>query len=352
MAKAKGRKKKTGKGASDVFSRYDTHISDYTKKRSARSVLEEEQIKKPHTVKLAKGYVPYQETGNPYQRFANRVLGPIAKKYLEKKVDVPLEMTLLKAHMKVNVSDYIAFAWMNTIITSVVCIIVVGFLTPILTFLGIPLSVSLATVAVFAAIPIAYIVTMYYPTTVANGRQKDIDMRISHAMSFVSTMASADVNIDVIFKELAKQVIYGEIQKEAQWITRDIELLGKDVLNAIRDASARTPSMKFQNFLQGVVTTTLSGGHLKPYFVLKTEQFSKETKMDQRRGMETLGMLAESFVTVVVAMPLFLIVMMSLMGMVGGGGSSIKFLYLIVYMMIPMSQFGFIVVIKSLTEEV
>src|SRR5207249_3966445 len=81
-----------------------------------------------------------------------------------------------------------------------------------------------------------------------------IDKKISGAMSFISAMASADVPVDVIFKELSKQTIYGEVAREAEWITRDTELLGLDILTAIRKASQRSPSAKFQDFLQGVVS--------------------------------------------------------------------------------------------------
>jgi flagellar protein FlaJ len=200
---------------------------------------------------------------------------------------------------------------------------------------------------------IGYFALMSLPASAAGSRRKDIDTRIPHAMNFISTLASADVTVDVIFNELSKQKIYGEIQNEAQWITRDIELLGKDVLTAIRDAAARTPSVKFQDFLQGVVTTTLSGGQLKPYFLMKSEQYQRLAKLESKKGQETLGMLAESFVTVVVAMPLFLIVMMSLMALVGKtAGSSILLLYMIVFIMIPFSQLGFIVAIQSMTQEV
>jgi flagellar protein FlaJ len=344
-------KKTSTSGASDVFSRYDTNIRDFTKKQSAKAVSDEEVIK-PHTVRISKGIVPYHELLNPYQQFAKKIFGPIADRYVNRLGETQLELTLLKAHYKMNVSEFYAVAWMNTLIAGIIIGVVVAFLAPLLHFLGLPLSTSLATLALLGVIPIAYFFTFFRPSSVANGRKKNIDKRISHAMSFVSTLASADVNIDVIFTELAKQSMYGEIQKEAQWITRDVELLGKDILTALRDAATRTPSLKWQDFLQGVVTTTLSGGHLKPYFVMKTEQFQKENSMDSKKNMETLGMLAESFVTVVVAMPLFLIVMMSMMGMIGGGGSSLVFLYIIVYGMIPSSQIGFIVVLQSLTEEV
>jgi archaeal flagellar protein FlaJ len=345
-------KKSSTSGASDVFSRYDTSLRDYTQKQSAKSVGDQEVVK-PHAVRLAKGIVPYTEVLNPYQQFAKKILGPVAERYVDKLGETQLDQVLIKAHIKLNVSEFYAVSWMTTLITGIVIGIIVAFMAPLLHFFGLPLSSSLATLALLGVIPIVYLISFQLPKSTASARKKDIDRRISHAMSFVSTLASADVNIDVIFKELAKQPMYGEIQKEAQWITRDVDLLGKDILNAIRDGALRTPSNKFQDFLQGVVTTTLSGGHLKPYFVMKTEQFQKEAKMASKANMETLGMMAESFVTVVVAMPLFLIVMMSLMGMIGSGGSdSLVFLYIIVYLMIPMSQVGFIIVLQSLTQEV
>src|SRR5207249_81443 len=154
------------------------------------------------------------------------------------------------------------------------------------------------------------------PAGMAKKRGRKIDKKISGAMSFVSAMASADVPVDVIFKELSKQTIYGEVAREAEWITRDTELLGLDILTAIRKASQRSPSAKFQDFLQGVVTTSTSGGQLKPYFLVKAEQFEKEDRLEMRKKMETLGMLAESFVTVVVAFPLFLVVIMAIMALI------------------------------------
>ena len=77
---------------------------------------------------------------------------------------------------------------------------------------------------------LAYMVLMSTPASKAKTRKRDIDKRIGAAMSFISAMASADVNVDVIFKELSRQSIYGEIKNEAEWITRDTELLGIDIL--------------------------------------------------------------------------------------------------------------------------
>jgi len=192
------------------------------------------------------------------------------------------------------------------------------------------------------------------PASMAKKRGKQVDKRITGSMSFISAMASADVPVDVIFKELSKQPVYGEVAKEAEWITRDTELLGVDILTAIRNAAGRSPSNKFQDFLQGVVTTSTSGGQLKPYFLMKAEQFEKEDRLEMRKRMETLGMLAESFVTVVVAFPLFLVVIMAIMALISKSQSGfvLNLLYVVVGVMIPISQFGFIFVIWNMEQEV
>src|SRR5207247_10635321 len=154
---------------------------------------------------------------------------------------------------------------------------------------------------------------------------------------------SADVPVDVILKELSKQTIYGEVAKEAEWITRDTELLGLDILTAIRKAAQRSPSSKFSDFLQGVVTTSTSGGQLKPYFLVKAEQFEKEDRLEMRKKMETLGMLAESFVTVVVAFALFLVVMMAIMALISKGsyGPIFVLMSVVVGLLVAVKQLGF-----------
>src|SRR2546430_10159811 len=131
------------------------------------------------------------------------------------------------------------------------------------------------------------------PASMAKKRGHRIDKRISGAMSFISAMAAANVPVDVIFKELSKQTVYGEVAREAEWITRDTELLGLDILTAIRKASQRSPSGKFQDFLQGVVTTSTSGGQLKPYFLVKAERSEEHTSELQSQSNLVCRLLLE-----------------------------------------------------------
>jgi flagellar protein FlaJ len=291
-----------------------------------------------------------------YQMFCWQTMGHAVK--LRSKPNPKLEQQLQQAHMRMRSEEYTAYIWMSALLVFVIALLVAVFAGSILiAFLNVPATMVLIVLVLVVVLPpmLTYAVLLSTPGSKAKTRGRDINKRIGPAMSFISAMASADVNIDIIFKELAKQDIYGEIKTEAEWITRDTELLGIDILTAIGKAAQRTPSIRFQEFLQGVVTTSRSGGQLKPYFLQKAEQFEKEGKLEMRSQLETLGLMAESFVTVVVAFPLFLVVIMAIMAIVpGGGGSSastVLLLEVVVGGMIPISQFGFIFFIWNMTKE-
>lgn len=332
----------------DTFAKLETQRQHLSTKRSRRySDIEHG----PHLIRLKKGTVPDYIKLTPYQEFCWGLMGNYAKQKYQG--DEDLETNLLKAHMKIRPEEYMAFVYGTTLILAVVGI-VLGIAIPIIfSFLGMSLIGILLGIALAVLLPIGGMFLLKAsPGGKVKARARDIDKRISGAMSFISAMASANVPVDVIFKELSRQPVYGEIQSEAEWITRDTELLGIDILSAIRRGAQRSPSVKFQDFLQGVVTTTTSGGQLKPYFLMKAEQYEKENKLMMKQTMETMAMLAESYVTVVVAFPLFLVVILAIMAIIGGdAGGTTMILFLVIGVMIPVSQFGFIFVVWSMSQE-
>jgi archaeal flagellar protein FlaJ len=303
------------------------------------------------TVRLRRGEKPAPATTLPaFQRWAWRTFGA---RVSARPPDLLLEENLVKAHMRVRADEYLANVYATTVVAGIATAVVgvglgVVFLIHGLALLGILLLVLLpvfGTVGTFFALQST-------PSSKAKDRGRKIDRKIGASMSFVSAMASADVNIDQIFRELGRQKIYGEVAEEAAWISRDTELLGVDILTAIRRGAQRTPSKKFQDFLQGVVTTATSGGQLKPYFLLKAEQYERETKLEVQQRVETMGLLAETFVTVVVAFPLFLVIIIAIFAVIGGGGSfMLDVLWAIIGLMIPLSQFGFIFFMRALAQE-
>ncbi len=331
----------------DAFAKLETkdrHLKTKTTK--------EEVYQGPHLIRLPKGAVPEYIKLTSFQELSWRIMGGYVKQKYEE--DQELEENLLKAHMKIRPEEYMAVIYMTALILAIVGTVAGIVMALVLTML---LDMMMIGIMLAVAMPIglpimAMVVMKGSPRSKAKSRGRNIDKRISSSMSFISAMASANVPVDTIFKELSRQPVYGEIQKEAEWITRDTELLGIDILTAIKRGSLRSPSQKFQDFLQGVVTTSTSGGQLKPYFLMKAEQYEKENKLDLKMTMETLSMMGESYVTVVVAFPLFLVVILAIMAIIGGNAdNTMMILFLVVGLMIPLSQFGFIFVVWNISQE-
>jgi len=304
----------------------------------------------PRVVRLKRGEQPTHTSMSGFQRWAWRTF---RARVLARPPDPTLDENLVKAHIRMRSDEFLAVTYATTLVVGIATAVagaVVGFffVNAGSELLGILIGVALP---VFGTIG-TFFVLKGTPASKAKDRGRKIDRKISASMSFISAMSSADVNVDQIFRELGRQKVYGEVAEEAAWITRDTELLGVDILTAIRNGAQRTPSKRFQDFLQGVVTTATSGGQLKPYFLLKAEQFERENKLEQLQRVETMGLLAETFVTVVVAFPLFLVIIIAIFAVIGGGGAFlIDLLWGIVGAMIPLAQFGFIFFMYSIASE-
>jgi flagellar protein FlaJ len=267
-----------------------------------------------------------------------------------------LNVALEQAHINVQPEVYISIAFMNVLIGVIVGLVIAILLNlivfPALASGANPIEVPAFLGIILWILPVilpvaAYGLTLSSPHTKLKSRAKEIEKNLPYAVNYMAAMSAANVSPTVIFRGLSRQEIYGEVRNEAALIARDIDMFGKDLLKALHLAMVRCPSSKFQEFLQGIITTSTSGGSLKVYFMTKGDQFMKENRIEQLSTMETLGVMAESFVTVVVAAPLFLLVMMSVMAMMGGEGGA-SFLYLIVFIMLPICQFAFIVLLYGM----
>ena len=177
---------------------------------------------------------------------------------------------------------------------------------------------------------------------------------LPYAASYTAAMAAANATPMKIFKSLAaNEEIYGEIAYDSAMIYRDISLLGMDLITAIKHAVDRAASPWATEFFQGMVGTLSSGGNLKLYFLNRAEHYMRENRIRLTEFLETLGLMAESYVVVAVAMPLFLIVMLVIMFWVSGAGSQISegMVYGIVMGVLPMIHIAYSGLVWMMSEE-
>jgi len=272
----------------------------------------------------------------------------------EKRKNQRLQDALQSAHMEIRAGAYVSYVLLSTILVFLVSLIFsISLVFLIFPLINIVLNVGLVIFLLLIPVLISTllcVILLYLPKSRAKTRKRKIDLNLAYAINFISAMASAGVTPTEIFKSLSKQEIYSEVKNESAWIYRDVSLLGYDIITAIKKNIARTPSQKFKEFLQGMVVTVSSGGSLKTYFMHKADQYLWENRNVQKQTIESLGIMAESYVTAAVAGILLLLIVLPLMMLISGDWNEI-FLYIFILLVVPLIHIGFAVVIRIMSQE-
>ncbi|WP_406657131.1 type II secretion system F family protein [Methanolobus sp. ZRKC2] len=199
----------------------------------------------------------------------------------------------------------------------------------------------------------AYIVYwsyLQYPRFIAYSRATKIDVLLPHASSFCYGMTKGGTPIYETIKELAENPhIYGEIATEALCIVRDVELLGDDLVKAVKNTAHTTPSKTFHDFLENLVPMIQGGSDIHQYFAVKTEQYFLHAKKTQEMFIKTLEIISEVYVVAFVAVPIFLLITLVTIGLLNLSQTS--YLFHALYLGLPLGSIALIVLIDSISPK-
>lgn len=268
-----------------------------------------------------------------------------------------LREQLMKAGVSVSHVVYISsmFFWtlMVSIAASAVSITLFSLIFPILRLELPPLMAILAEGASPAlAGSITFLIFQFYPKYKAGSRKSKIDKNLVYVTNYMNIISSTGATTEEVFLSLAKVgEVYG-VEKSARAIIRDIEVLGLDILTALDMESKRSPSPDYADLLQGCLSTITTGGDIGAYLSAMAEQFLGSRKRFLTRMIEQLNLAGELYVAALVALPVIMITLLSIMGFFGGqllgGLSPPQVMMLMVYVMVPMTAMVVLIFIDAI----
>ena len=193
-----------------------------------------------------------------------------------------------------------------------------------------------------------------YPVLVAYSRGSKIDANLPHIAHFMAVLASSGMPPESVFRSLARVGKEYSVSKEVGEVIGEIEVLGANLHSSLKRMSEVSPSKKFGAMLNGVVTTSHMGGDLAEFMNQEAQKF-KEARMGKiKRFLENLAVIAETYVAFMVAAPLMLIIMLSVMSFIGGGINIAglvpsNLLNLLTFVLIPTGVGFLIFMVDSIT---
>ena len=288
--------------------------------------------------------------------------------YKNKESFQELKVKIRHSHIPMSVDQYLASAFMYSIFAGIIGGIFGGWLG--LKTFGDPISrLSLfvdSTSAGFAeeylyllAILVALLffiisfltvfgVAYIYPYLQADIRNACIDKSMLPAVTYMYALTKGGMSIYDVFRSLSKYAyIFGTSAEEISYIVRDMDYLGKDFISALKEAKERTPSDRFKDFIDGLILVS-SSGTITEYIKNKSEQYQDMAELANRNLLKRLDVLAEVYVTVLVAGPLF--IMTTLVVLQFFKPASAQILYMLIYAIIPLSTLLFIVFLDTVGE--
>jgi len=264
-----------------------------------------------------------------------------------------LDLKLQKSGLKIGFKVYLSLALFTTILVSLATLIIVPclaffiFNVPFLSAMLFGVGGSLFAVA-FSTIGF-YI----YPIYRADKLKRELEDELPFATGYMAILASAGVSSEKIFSSLSNLGVSSAVSMEAKNVVRDVNLFGLDIISSLEKASKLSPSERFREMLEGFISTIHSGGNLAAFLREKTNQYMRLKRINLRKFSDTLSILSEFYVAILVTGPLLFVIMLAVMAMLGGGNlgmlSPDLLLNLLTYIGIPFASIIFLIILDAIS---
>ncbi|WP_251343206.1 type II secretion system F family protein [Haloplanus halophilus] len=188
-----------------------------------------------------------------------------------------------------------------------------------------------------------------YLGQLAEARASEIEATLPRTIAFVYALSRSGMPFPSVLDTLARNDdIYGEAAREVGVAVRDMNAFSTDILTALRHTADRTPSEGLEEFADNLASVLGSGRNLSSFLREQYERYQEEAEAQQAQYLELVSTLAEVYVTLLVAGPLFLITVLVVIGLVIE--DTLTVVRIVGYAGIPLASAAFVVYIDSLTQ--
>ena len=208
-----------------------------------------------------------------------------------------LRPKLSKAGIGITLPEYISMILISSLISLLVSIFVIGGLMVLsMGISGMVIGLALGLVAAVVTTASFY----FYPILIVSSRASKIRDTLPFATMYLSTLAGTGTPLPQIFKNLSEVDEYGEVSKEAEKISRDIETFGMDVNEALERAANRTPSEDFKELMWGMNHILTTGGSLREFLKQRSDKLMDDYQRRIEEFAKNLSLLVEMYITVII----------------------------------------------------
>jgi len=285
-----------------------------------------------------------------YNAIATVIFGGIVDRFFS---NLGIKESMSKSDIKTPFRTYMCSAFLTSILTYVLSFAGLFVLFKFVQFQA-ATKIILLVVAPIVIACLCFGLFVYNPIQRANSRRKSIEINLPFVLTHMGAIAESGVPPYMIFKLLSDYEEYGEVSKEMKKLVKNIDTLGIDPLTAIKELAERTPSNEFKQVLLGIVSATEAGGDVKNYLKVSGQQALFNWRIKREKFLQQLSAYAEFYTGILIAAPLFIIALFSVMGMISptlGGFDILTLTKLSIWFLVPVLNLAFLGFLKGMEVE-
>jgi len=122
-----------------------------------------------------------------------------------------------------------------------------------------------------------------------------------------------------IFSIIVSTKEYPYLKKEFTKLINDINILGYDLVSALRNSANNSSSKKLTELLNGIATTINSGGNLPVFFDKRAQSLLFEYRVEKEKKTRSAETFMDIYISVVIAAPMILMLLLMMMKISGLG---------------------------------
>jgi len=279
---------------------------------------EEEKVSKQITKKPSK-----------YVKNANLIFSKYSTPLSKKKTFIPLKRNLIKSNLQFLSKSYISVIFFTTLLSIFASIFIFIFFL----FFNIGAELPIITLAkgnigarflmffwILFVIPIATFIVMYvYPSL----EKKSLEIRINQELPFaainMASISGSMIDPSKIFSIIITTKEYPYLEKEFTKLINEINVLGYDLVTALRNLAYNSPSKKLSDLFNGLATTITSGGNLPDFFEKRAQSLLFEYRLEREKYTKSSETFMDIYISVVIAAPMILMLLLMMMKISGLG---------------------------------
>ena len=336
-----------GEGKARAKTNVDIDVDQDSFERFLKSIM-----KKKKDIVVIRDYTLYEQS--EYGRLANRYFERLSVKLIKenKKFFEPLFIAMKSSDFRILSNTYVSMM----IFSSFAAFFPFFLITLLLVNKFIVIRVMAALIAGLLGSVAVFALIYAYPSTIVSTRRKYMEGELPFVIVHMAAVAGSGAHPMAMFKLILSSGEYRALEPEIKKIVNYVNLFGYSMTTALRLVASTTPLKDFSELLNGIVTTVETGGNLKEYLTIKSQEAMEKYQLKREKYIQNLATFSDVYVGISLVAPMLLFMTLSIINspLLGGAISGISVGTIAVfgtYVAIPLMNVASLVILSYITPK-